>query len=277
MRDILTITHLTLSEARRRRIVTAALVCAGAFLGVFLTATFFANREAATDGTTFIERQVLFLFLTLAGLFASNFLSVLFALLLPVDTLSGEIDSGVMQTIASKPIRRSDIVVGKWLGHAIIASIYVLLLMGGVLLIVRLMAGFLPLRISLAPPLIVLEMTLLVTVSVAGSTRLSTVTNGVAVLGFYGIAFIGGWIEQIGTIGGFQSVRQVGIAASLLSPPDVLWRLAMHHMQPPLLRDLNQSLFMSASVPTPLMVWWAAAFTALALAVAVWSFQRRAL
>ena len=33
--------------------------------------------------------------------------SVLFAVLLPVDTLSGEIDSGVMQTLASKPIGRA--------------------------------------------------------------------------------------------------------------------------------------------------------------------------
>ena len=55
-----------------------------------------------------------------SGLFAANFLSVLFAVLLPVDTLSGEIDSGVIQTVASKPIRRADIVIGKWLGHAVI-------------------------------------------------------------------------------------------------------------------------------------------------------------
>jgi Cu-processing system permease protein len=277
MRDILTIAQLTLAEARRRRIVTAALICAGAFLAFFLTAAFFVDYDADANATSFIERQASFLFLSLAGLFASNFLSVLFALMLPVDTLSGEIDSGVMQTLASKPIRRSDIVIGKWLGHTILSALYVLLLMGGVLLSVRVIAGFSPMRIGVAPLLILLEMTLLVTVSVAGSTRMSTVTNGVAALGFYGIAFIGGWIEQIGTIGGFQSVRQVGIAASLLSPADVTWRLAIHHMQPPLLRDLNESLFMSASVPTPLMVWWALAFTALMLLAGAQSFQRRAL
>jgi ABC-type transport system involved in multi-copper enzyme maturation permease subunit len=277
MRDILTVTHLTISEARRRRIVTAASICAAVFLTLFVTATFFANREATTDETPFLQRQVLFLILTLAGLFASNFLSVLFALLLPVDTLSGEIDSGVMQTLASKPIRRADIVVGKWLGHTIIASAYVFILMGGVLLSVRLMTGFSALRIGVAPPLILLEMALLVTVSIAGGTRLGTVTNGVAALGFYGIAFIGGWLEQIGTMGGFQSVRQVGIAASLLSPSDALWRLATYHMQPPLLRGFHESPFMSMSIPTPLMVWWALAFTALVLAAAIWSFRRRAL
>ena len=62
--------------------------------------------------------------LTLVGLYAANFLSVLIAVLLPVDTLSGEIASGVMQTVASKPIRRAEIVLGKWLGHAVIVMGY---------------------------------------------------------------------------------------------------------------------------------------------------------
>ena len=44
-------------------------------------------------------------FFTLAGLYVANFLTIAAAVLLPVDTLSGEIASGVMQTLASKPIR----------------------------------------------------------------------------------------------------------------------------------------------------------------------------
>lgn len=278
MRRVLTITHLTLSEARRRRIVLAAALCAAAFLIVFSTALFFAYAEMMRNPrTSFVERQLVLTLLTLVGLYAANFLSVLFAVLLPVDALSGEIDSGVMQTLASKPIRRADIVLGKWLGHLLIVATYLLLLTGGVLVSVWSIAHFVPLHLGRALPLMLLEVVLLLTVSIAGGTRLSTVTNGVMALGFYGVAFVGGWVEQVGGFAGIESARTIGIAASLISPADAMWRLAAYHLQPPLVRDATATVFSTASVPTTLMVWWAAGFTVLTLILAVRLFARRAL
>ena len=78
------------------------------FLLVFGTAVFFADAELARNGNTFLEHQAVLMLLTLAGLYAGNFLGALLAVLLPVDALSGEIDSGVMQTLAVKPIRRAE-------------------------------------------------------------------------------------------------------------------------------------------------------------------------
>jgi ABC-type transport system involved in multi-copper enzyme maturation permease subunit len=279
MRRVLTICHLTLSEARRRRIVTAALICAGVFLAIFGTALFFGYAEIERDAqTSFVQRQGTLTILTLFGLFAANFLSVLLAVLLPVDALSGEIDSGVMQTLAAKPIRRADIVLGKWLGHGLIVCTYLTLLSTGVLVIVRLIAHFTPINIARALPLMVLEVMLLVSISIAGGTRLSTVTNGIAALGFFGLAFIGGLVELIGGVTGIQSAKTIGIAISLLSPSDAMWRLASYYLQPPVVRELVEvPFFASAAVPSALMVWWAAGYVILALAFAVRSFQRRAL
>jgi len=61
---------------------------------------------------------------TLAGLYAVNFLVIALAVMLPVDTLSGEIASGVMQTLASKPVRRAEIVIGKWLVYWVLLAAY---------------------------------------------------------------------------------------------------------------------------------------------------------
>ena len=58
---------------------------------------------------------------------------------------------------------------------------------------------------------------------------------------------------------------------------DALWRLASYELQPPLVRDIGAAVFQTGSVPTALMVWWAAGFTLLTLAWAVRSFARRAL
>jgi|GEM_PF-4838226 len=54
--------------------------------------------------------------LLLAGLYAVTFLSVAMGALLGADTLSGEINSGTIQTIATKPVRRAEVVLGRWLG-----------------------------------------------------------------------------------------------------------------------------------------------------------------
>jgi hypothetical protein len=75
-----------------------------------------------------------------------------------------------------------------------------------------------------------------------------------------------------------QSARTVGVVMSLVSPPDSMWRLAAYYMQPDILRSLgNAGPFAAASVPSALMVWWAAGFTALTLALAIVSFRTRQL
>jgi ABC-type transport system involved in multi-copper enzyme maturation permease subunit len=277
-RRVLTIAHLTLAEARRRRIVFAALICALAFLAVFAAALVFAYRDVVSNpATSFIERQGIMTALTVIAFFAANFLSVVLAVVLPVDTLSGEIDSGVIQTIASKPLGRAEIVLGKWAGHLTIAVAYLLLLSGGIVLIMRVVTGASPLNVHRALPLMVIEVALLLTVSIAGGARLSTVANAIAAFGFYGVAFVGGFVEQAGVLAGVPSARTVGIVVSLISPADAMWRLAAYEMQPDIVRGLGPSQLLVSSVPTPLMVWWAAGFTAVTLLYAIAAFRRRAL
>lgn len=277
MRDVITIAHLTLVEARRRRIMLAGAVCALAFLVVFTVAVVFAHREMVADARlSFVERQTTLTAIKLVGFMAANFLSVIFAILLPVDTLSGEIDSGVVQTLASKPIDRAQIVIGKWAGHLLLALTYVLVLATGILLVIRVVGGLPPTGALRALPLLMLEITLSLTVAVAGGARFSTVTNAIAAVGFYGVAFVGGFIEQIGGLTGIHSMRTIGILVSLVSPADSMWRLAAHHMEPEIARSTGM-LALGASVPSPLMVAWAISFTVLALLYAIRSFRRRAL
>jgi ABC-2 type transport system permease protein len=275
MRNILTVAHLTLAEARRRRIVLAAALCALGFLAFFAAAAFFAHRDLISDPrTSFPERQIALAMLMVVGFFAANFLSVVFALLLPIDTLSGEIDSGVMQTLASKPLARAEIVLGKWAGHLVIAFAYLLVLCAGIVAIVRTVVGFVPLNVAPAIPLMMLENTLLLSVSIAGGARLNTITNGIVVLAFYGIAFVGGFVEQIGVVAGIPSARTLGILVSLISPADALWRLGVYYMQPEIVRSLETPLT-TFSVPTFWTVWWAIGFTMLTLVYGVRVFGRR--
>jgi len=273
MGRILTIAHLTFIEAYRRKIVPAALLCSVLFLLVYGTALYFINRSIPPNP----QRQFQLQFFTLAGLYVANFLAIASAVLLPVDTLSGEIDSGVMQTLASKPIRRAEIVLGKWLTYWLMTGCYLAIIAGGVVVVAWLTTGFVQPHLGLALPLMLLGATFMLTISIAGSARLKTVTNGIVAFGFYGIAFIGGWIEQIGAIARNEASRYVGTALSLVSPSDALWRRAAYELQPPVMRSLVSTPFGAGRVPSNGMIWWALVLAALALLFAIRVLKRRAL
>jgi ABC-type transport system involved in multi-copper enzyme maturation permease subunit len=256
----------------------AALLAGGAFLLLYGIGLHLIIREEISGSSmSLLERRVLLNMLTLAGLFAANLLTIMTAVLLPVDTLSGEIASGVIQTVAVRPIRRRDIVLGKWLGHWTVMASYLALLAGGVLGITAMLSGFTPPRIERGLPLVLLEGTVLLTVSIAGGARLSTVTNGMLAFGLFGVAFIGNWVEQIGTMAGNEAARQVGTVVSLLMPSEALWQLAASHMQPSIVRDLGASPFSPVSVPSAAMIVWALGYVAAVLLLGVRFFSKRAL
>ena len=101
--------------------------------------------------------------------------------------------------------------------------------------------------------------------------------NGVAAFGLYGLAFIGSWVEQIGTLAGNDAARRIGTVASLIMPSESLWQLAAHHMQPAIMSELHVTPFSPASVPSPAMVAWAGGYLVVALLVAIAQFRRRQL
>lgn len=270
------IAKLTIHEALRKRVLLAALVLGLGFLAIFALGFYFVYGEMEREGpTSAAQRSLAYIFLTMAGLYAVNFLMVMMAALLPVDTLAGEIRSGAIQSLVTKPLRRAEILLGKWLGYWIILAGYLALMAGGIFLIVYTIARTVPPNIQLGVPLILLEATLLLSLCITGGTRLSTLANGVMVFGLFGLAFIGGWVEQISTIFGNEAARNIGIIASLIVPSESLWQLALYNMQPSLLRDTTLTPFSIGSVPSNAMVVWAIAYTTVVLLVGIWSFNKR--
>jgi ABC-type transport system involved in multi-copper enzyme maturation permease subunit len=271
---IASIAHLTFTDARRRRILSAALALGTAFVSLFALGLYLIARDTLARGSS-VERAILFVLPVLAALYASNFLVVMTSVLITVDTLAGEIGSGVIEALCTKPVGRSAVALGKWLGCWLILATYALLLCGGVLLVGRVILGQLPPNALRGIALILLEGTVLLTLALAGGTRLSTLANGITVFGLYGLAFIGGWMEQIGTLAGNSTARYIGIGASLLVPSESLWQLASYYMQPPITRDLGLGPFQAASVPNATMVIWAVGYIVVMLVVAVQSFRAR--
>jgi Cu-processing system permease protein len=274
LRAVAVVAHLTFTEARRRRILAAALLLGAAFVAFFAIGLHFMVRDIWEHATP-AQQGIFINLMTLTALYAANFLIVMTSVLVTIDTLAGEIGSGVIETLCTKPVSRAVVALGKWLGCWLILVLYALVLCGGVLAVARLVGGTTPPNAGRGVLLILLEGTVLLTLALVGGTRLPSLANGVTVFGLYGLAFVGGWMEQIGTMAGNATARYIGIAASLLVPSESLWQLAAYHMQPSIARDVQIGPFLTASVPSPAMVVWALGYVVVALVVALRLFHTR--
>jgi ABC-type transport system involved in multi-copper enzyme maturation permease subunit len=278
MAPVLTIARLTFREAWRRRIAIAAMVLGLAFLILFSLGFFFIRREAESSGAsleTVAARQAYNVIL-MAGLYAVNFLTLAMGALLAADTLAGEINSGTVQALVTKPIRRSAIVLGKWLGFAGMLALYLCLMAGGVIASVSLQANYTAPNLGRAMALMYLTALLMMTITLMCSSRMSALATGGTVFGLYGLAFIGGWVEQIGSALRNATAVNVGIFSSLIIPSEALWKRAAHEMSSPVLRAVaGFNPFTGTTPPSDLMVAYAVVYLVVVLLLAVWWFSRR--
>jgi len=271
------IARLTFREAGRRKILLAALLLGLAYLVIYGLGFYYVNQDVTSSPfpPAILELNQIRNFLFMAGLYVVNFLTVMMAVLTSVDTLAGEIASGTIHTLVSKPVMRWEIVFGKWLGFTGMLTLYLLLMAGGTIGLVYFISGYVAPNVLRGLGLLWMNAVLLLGVSLAGGAMLSTLANGVLVFGMFGIAFVGGWIEQIGSFIQNQTAINVGIISSLLIPSEALWKRAAFEMQSPIVSALGFSPFTSASMPSTLMVVYGVLYAMMALLLAILLFNRR--
>jgi Cu-processing system permease protein len=271
------IARLTFREAVRRWVVWVALGLGVLFLLVYAIGFHEIEKDMMNQrgsGGRLLTVEIHNFFL-LAGMYVVNFLTSIMTVLTSVDTLSGEISSGTIHTVVSKPVPRWQIVLGKWLGFTGMLTLYLLLMAGGVTLVGILVADTVVPNLIQGWLLMWLTILLLLGVSLLGGTMLSTLANGVMVFGLYGVAFIGGWIEQFGAFLNNQAAVNVGIVTSLLLPSEAMWRRAAFEMQSPLVNAIGVSPFASNTAPSLMMVGYAVLYVVVVLFLAIRQFHRR--
>lgn len=271
---ILLIARVTFREAARRRILIIAMLAAVGFLALFGFGLHAMLHNMRAKQGILQQREAVAMMSTMA-LYAGSMLTSLMAALTSCDTLSGEIASGTIHAIATKPVRRWALVLGKWVGFVGMLSMYVLLLEGGAMLLARSQSGRMLPHAAEALGLLWLQAIVLLSVTLAASTRFCAMTTGAVSLGLYGLAFVGGWIEQYGSLQHVSTCINLGILSSLIMPSDALWRRTAFQLQPPLLGSAGIGPFSSALIPSTAMVIYAGVYAALALLLALVLFERR--
>ena len=286
MSSIVIIMRLTLREAARRKVLWGLLILGGLFLALYLLGMSLIVSEVQQAGFQVRALQriggvnALYNSFAMMAFYAANFLTVMIAVLISIDTLAGEINSGTIQSVAVKPLRRREVVLGKWLGFAILLGACSLFLIGGVLLITLLVTGYLPPNPLSGLILMFLEALVFLSVSLLGGTRLSTLANGVICFGLFGLAFIGAFVEQIGGVmqqlgnSGGETAANIGKIVALIMPSETLWRRAVADMAEGLVNPVKM-MTLGSSTPDQGVVGYALLYAAVLLGLAILSFQRR--
>jgi ABC-type transport system involved in multi-copper enzyme maturation permease subunit len=279
----LVIARLVIREGARRRLLLALLILT--LIVIALTGWGFSRIPTVTQrGAPLPETQVKLIAsqLLILTMFMFSFVLAMAAVFVAAPQISGETESGTALAILSRPIGRTEYVLGKWLGLATLVAIYA----GGAaaieLGVVNAVVGYIPpepvafIAFAIAEGLVIMTLALLL------STRLSGMVGGVIALVLFGIAWIGGIVGGIGAAFDNATITHVGTATKLILPTDGLWRGAVYALEPQLLTAASPAGPAAAanpffaSTPAPLSFeLYVVGWVALVLGLAVFSFRAR--
>jgi len=266
---------VTLREAARRKILWTALLAAVLLLAIFAVALRLQVVEfEGRPMSPFVRYQVESGML-MVGLYTCDLLAVVMTILTSIDTLAGEISSGTIHAIATKPIGRWQILTGKFLGFTAMVTAYVAMTFWSTVAVAFAVTGVLPEHAFRGMVLIIAECIVALSVTFLLGTWFSTLTSGVVALGLQGVAFMGGWLEQLSGFSQSTQIATLGVFASVIMPTESLWRRAAYEMQTPLAGSLSFSPFANVSIPSVTALGYACGYFVFMLGAAMYSLHRR--
>jgi ABC-type transport system involved in multi-copper enzyme maturation permease subunit len=283
VRTILTVAALTLQEASRRRVLRALAALTIALLtlsawGFSKLAGIEVEGSALTSGE---ERLVASQVLNLV-MFGISLIAALGTAFLAGPTLAGEIESGAALSILARPIRRSAVLVGKWLGLVAFGSGFVAVAGLAQFLVVRTTVGYWPPQPIEGLALLAAQTAVLLTLGLLLATLISPMASGVVAVGLFGATWIAGVVGGIGEAFDNDGVAKVGTVSRMVLPTDGLWRGAMHALQDPIaVAQFGGPAveggfpFLSKAPLTATYLTWTGVWVALLLGLAAATFLRR--
>jgi ABC-type transport system involved in multi-copper enzyme maturation permease subunit len=279
-RTVLTIAGLTLREASRRRVLYAL---AGLTIALLTLSAWGFSRLAAESGfATLTSGQARLVASQLLNLvmFGMSLIAALGTAFLAGPTLAGEVESGISLAVLARPVRRSAVLFGKWLGLVVFGSGYVMIAGLAQCLVVRLTVDYWPPDPAAALVLLAGQTIVLLTLGLLLSTVISPMASGVVAVGLFGATWVAGVVGGIGEALGNDGVARVGTISRILLPTDGLWRGAMHGFQDvsafsQLGPERAAFPFISAAPLTFAYLTWAAVWVAMVWGLAALTFLRR--
>ncbi len=231
---VLTIARLTVREAARRRVLWALAVLTLALLTLSgwgfsrLTGLDTEFGDLTSGQARLIASQLLNLVM-----FGLSLIAALGTAFLAGPTVAGEVESGMALSVLARPVRRSAVLLGKWLGLVTVGCGYVVVAGLAQFLVVRWAVGYWPPDPAAGLALLAAQTIALLTLGLLLSSVISPMASGVVAVGLFGATWVAGIVGNVGQVLGNEGVERVGTVSRALLPTDGLWRGAMHAFQDP--------------------------------------------
>jgi len=283
---ILTFARLTIWEAARRKLLIAVvvltLVVIGATGWVFHELRY-ANGPGGGPELSDVELLLLASQVLIFVVFLFAAVLALMSVLVSAPSISGDVESHLVLAMLARPVRRGELVLGKWLG---LAALVVLYSAGaGILelLVVNETTGYTPPSPAGLIGYVAAIGLVLLTLALLLSTRMAGMTAAIIPLTGYFMAWVGGILGGIGTAIDNQGLIVTGVVSRLLLPTDGLWRGAVYAMEPATVVATVRATgklgagnpFSATDPPPPAFLAWTVIWLALMIGLTLWSFQRR--
>lgn len=272
--------RLSLREASRSRLLLIGFVLTLLYIGL----VGFGARMLADHSTSGLAAVSSGAGMELVAFFFGSFMLALLAVFVAGHSTRQEAENGLLLAILARPVRRIEVLAGRWLGSAILLAAWVVLFTTGVVGAIDWGVGFMPPAPAQAGALMLLESLVVLSLRLLFGTFLGTLASGIVPLLLWGLARIGGLVETLGHALNIGSMVNAGIVTSLLIPTDVLSRGASYFLLPDIINLAGQDLAASAARGNPFasiapiagpMIAWATVYVLALFAVSARIFSRR--
>ena len=211
MTNILIFARLTVLEASRRKVLWALVGLAVLIIGLSFWG-FARLPDVHAFGTQLSAANSHLTTAQLLGivLFALSFVGALGMSFVAAPTIAGELESGVALSLLARPVRRSEVLLGKWLGLVGLAVAYVVLVGGAEIAAAETGTGYQVPGPVTAVALLAAQTVSLLSLALLLSTLLSPMAASVVAVGLFGTAWVAGLVGDIGQTLHDSSVAEVG-------------------------------------------------------------------
>ena len=281
---MIVIARLTVHELVRRRVVWVLAILTVASVALIGWGLDRLVGLARDNGTQELQIQIGVSQVLILIAFMFSFVLAMTAAFIGAPAIGGDLENGVAYAILARPLRRAEVVLGRWLGCAMVVAAYAAASGLLAIAVAALVSGYTPPNPLLAIAFLAGQTLVLLTLTLAlGSVMPSIAAGAIAVVGF-GLGWMAGVLAGVAAALGVAALGSAAEVSRWLLPSDGLWRGVIYGLEPPLVVLIaagrapglvQANPFYAADPPPAAFVLWSVVWMALVLGAATWWFERR--
>lgn len=270
-------------ECKRRRIFWIVPIITIGFIGLYALGAHFAFRSAS--GTIDAEQGLLdataLAGSTLVGLsmFMTLFLASSLGIFLTFSAVRGDAEVGVLQQLVVRPVARSGLLAGRFLGASLLCGSYALFLYVACVLVTGVIGDWWPTPLILPGLALLAAVIVVIALTLLGSCFMSALPNGIVMFMVYGAGLLAGLLVQLGEVIGSPALEMTGRITSWALPFEALYQAGLNSLTSGasgLTRVVVQlGPLGGAQAGGPWLPLWAAAYVVGVSLAALWAFGRK--